>query len=151
MSAARFIALAAAAAALLAAGCSSADTRNKYVDTVNEIQSDALDAFNQTAGATPENENQLVTQLESGEQVLADAVTKLREVDVPEEVRGDHPDLVAGIDELRELFAETAARVEGASTSVAFTAITDLGAEGAEIGQRIDAAISRINEDLGTE
>ena len=80
----------------MVAGCSSADTKNDYVDTVNEIQTNALDAFNQAASSTPENKQAMVEQLEAGEIALADAVSELESVEVPEEAEAGHPDLVAG-------------------------------------------------------
>ena len=143
--------MAALAAAALVAGCSSADTKNDYVDTVNEIQASALDAFNQAASSTPENKQAMVEQLEAGESALAEAVSELESVEVPEEAQAGHPDLVAGIDDLRALFAKTAREVQKASGTEAFTAVTALASEGEVIGSRIDDAITRINRDLGAE
>jgi hypothetical protein len=137
------------AAAVLAIGCSSTETKNDYVDTVNEIQTSALDAFNQTANSTPENKQALVEQLEAGEQALAEAVTDLKEVDVPDEAEDSHPKLIAGIEDLRALFEKTAKKVADSSTSGAFAAVTALGTEGTVIGTKIDQAIDQINEDLG--
>ena len=134
-----------------AVGCSSADTKNDYVDTVNEIQTSALDAFNQAASSTPQNKRAMVDQLEAGEAALADAVTELESVDVPEEAEAGHPDLVAGIDDLRALFQRTAAEVEKSSGADAFSAVTALASEGAVIGTEIDQAITRINQDLGAD
>jgi len=143
--------IAAIAGIALVAGCSSADTKNDYVDTVNEIQSSALDAFNQAANSTPANKQAMVEQLESGEAALADAVSELEEVEVPEEAEEGHPKLIAGIDDLRALFARTAEDVQAASGTEAFTAVTALASEGAAIGTRIDQAITEINQDLGAE
>jgi hypothetical protein len=140
-----------AAAVALVAGCSSADTKNDYVDTVNEIQTSALDAFNQAANATPENKRAMVDQLEAGEAALADAVSELEEVEVPEEVEEAHPKLIAGIDDLRALFARTAEDVRAASGTEAFSAVTALASDGAQIGTKIDQAITEINQDLGAE
>ena len=143
------VAATAAAAALLAIGCSSADTKNDYVDTVNEIQTSALDAFNQTASSTPENKKALVEQLEAGEEALAQAVTELEEVEVPDEAQDSHPALVAGIEDLRALFEETAKKVQDADTAGAFSAVAELGTQGTVIGTEIDQAINQINDDLG--
>ena len=143
--------IAAIAGIALVAGCSSADTKNDYVDTVNEIQSSALDAFNQAANSTPANKQAMVEQLESGEAALADAVSELEEVEVPEEAEEGHPKLIAGIDDLRALFARTAEDVQAASGTEAFTAVTALASEGAAIGTNIDQAITEINQDLGAE
>ncbi|MDQ3571894.1 MAG: hypothetical protein M3383_03420 [Actinomycetota bacterium] len=137
------------AAAALVAGCSSSETKNEYVDTVNEIQTSALEAFNQATAATPESQKELVDQLEAGEEALADAVTRLEEVEVPDEAETDHPALIAGIDELRELFAETATKAKKGSAGDTLDAVTRLSTDGTKIGTRIDDAISRINEALG--
>ncbi len=144
-------ATAAIAALAIAAGCSSADTKNEYVDTVNEIQTNALDAFNQAASATPESKGAMVEQLEAGEVALADAVTELESVDVPDEAEAGHPELVAGIDDLRKLFKTTADDVQAASGTDAFSAVSALASEGAVVGTQIDEAITQINNDLGAE
>jgi hypothetical protein len=141
----------AVAAMALLAGCTSADTKNDYVDTVNEIQTNALNAFNQAANSTPRNKQAMVEQLEAGEAALADAVGRLEAVDVPEEAEGGHPELVAGIDDLRKLFASTAEDVQAAEGTEVFTAVTALASEGAVIGDEIDQAITRINQDLGAD
>lgn len=78
-------------------------------------------------------------------------MTELEAVDVPEEAEAGHPKLVAGIDEMRALFAETAEKVQAASNTEAFTELTKLVAESATIGAGIDAAITQINQDLGAE
>jgi ACT domain-containing protein len=142
---------AAMAATALVGACTSADTKNDYVDTVNEIQTSALNAFNQAANSTPENKAAMVEQLEAGETALADAVAELREVDVPEEAEEGHPKLVSGIDDLRALFAKTAKEVQQADGADAFNAVTALASEGAVIGTEIDEAINQINDDLGAE
>ena len=137
------------AAMALIAGCSSADTKNEYVDTVNEIQTSALEAFNQAAASTPKDKQAMVEQLEAGEAALADAVGQLEEVEVPEEAQEGHPALVAGIDDLRALFESTADDVRSAQGTETFTAVTALASEGSVIGTEIDQAITQINEDLG--
>lgn len=146
------VALAAfAVAAALVAGCSSPDARNDYVDTVNEIQTNALQAVNQSSVAQPNSKGEVIEQLEAAEQVLADAVTELEQVEVPDEAEGGHPKLVAGIDEMRGLFADAADRVDGASNANAFAELTALAAETETIGAEIDSAIDQINQDLGAE
>lgn len=147
-----FMALAVAAlAATLVAGCSSSDTKNEYVDTVNAIQTDALQAVNESTTSQPNTTAEVIEQLESAERILADAVTELEGVDVPEEAEAGHPKLVAGIDDMRALFAETAEKVQSASDTEAFTELTKLVAESTTIGTEIDAAITQINQDLGAE
>lgn len=140
-----------AASAALAAGCSSADTKNEYVDTVNAIQTDALQAVNESTTTQPSSKDEVIKQLGTAEGILADAVAELEQVDVPEEAQEGHPKLVAGIDEMRKLFADTAKSVEKASSAEAIADLTTLVAESSAIGAEIDAAISQINQDLGAE
>jgi hypothetical protein len=145
-----FVATIAVTAAVVA-GCSSADTKNEYVDTVNQIQTDALQAVNQSTTTQPNSKAQVVEQLESAEKILGDAVTELEQVDVPEEAQGGHEQLVAGIDEMRGLFADTAEKVKSASSAESVAELTSLVGESSAIGAEIDAAITQINQDLGAE
>lgn len=147
-----FVALAVAAlATALVAGCSSSDTKNEYVDTVNAIQTDALQAVNESTTSQPNTTAEVIEQLESAERILADTVTELEAVDVPEEVEAGHPKLVAGIDDMRALFAKTAEKAQAASNTEAFTERTKLVAESTTIRAEIKAAITQINQDLGAE
>ncbi len=138
-----------AASTVVLAGCSSTETKNNYVDTVNEIQNSALTAFNTATSATPSNQQELVDQLEAGEEALGDAVAQLTAVDVPSEVEGHHPALTDGIDDLRQLFADVAKTAAKGSTSETLDAVSTLSSKGSEIGGRIDGAITRINDSLG--
>lgn len=133
------------------AGCTTAGTKNDYVDTVNEIQLDAQAAFSGATGSVPDSKQELVSLLRDGEVALAEAVTKLEEVDVPSEAENGHPRLVAGIDKLRKLFGDTAADVESKSGAAAFAAVAPLGTKGTEIGAEVDAAIAQINKDIGAK
>ena len=99
----------------------------------------------------PREQQAMVEQLEAGEAALADAVAELEEVEVPEEAQDGHPKLVAGIDDLRALFEQTAKDVQKAEGTDAFGAVTALASEGAVIGTEIDQAINQINDDLGAD
>ena len=145
----KLTALVAGLAVVAASGCSSTDTKNDYVDTVNGIQASALDAFNAATTTTPQNTKELVEQLEAGATALEDAVAELEAVEVPEEAQDGHPKLVRGIDDLRQLFEDTAAAVAKGGTADAFAAVTELSTAGARIGSDIDQTISQINRDLG--
>lgn len=145
------MATAALTAVALLAGCSSADTKNEYVDTVNAIQTDALQAVNDATVTQPNSKAQVIEQLESAEKILGDAVADLEAVDVPEEAQDGHPKLVAGIDEMRKLFADTARKIGSASSAESIAELTSLVGESSTIGAEIDAAITQINQDLGAE
>ena len=144
------ICLGAIASAVLAAGCGT-EEQNEYVDTVNEIQVRATEAFNATAEATAREPKALLDELEANAAALDDALAELQAVDVPEEAQEGHSELVAGFEQLSDLFDSFAGQLGSASTSEAFSAVTEFGGEAAEIGTQIDQAIDRINQDLGAE
>jgi hypothetical protein len=121
------------------------------VDTVNAIQTDALQAVNKATATQPNSKAQVIEQLESAERILGDAVSELEAVDVPEEAQDGHPELVAGIEKMRKLFADTADKIESASSAESVAELTSLVGESSAIGAEIDAAITQINQDLGAE
>ena len=135
----------------LLAGCGETETRNDYVDTVNEAQTNVFGAFEDVVQATPKNDQELIQGLASAEAVAADAVEDLESVDVPEDAEAGHPKLVSGFEKLRNLFAETADEVEKADANTVFSAVTSLANKGAAIGEEIDQAIAEINQDLGAD
>ena len=141
---------AAIATLALAAGCTSTDTKNDYVDTVDEIRANAIDAFNQTVNTISADTDGQIEQLKAGEEAIAGAVAELKEVDVPEEAEDSHREMIAGYEDLRALFERTATEVKHTeSASEALSAMSAVGAEGSAIAERIDQAITQINEDLG--
>lgn len=143
--------LIALAGTALLAGCGETETRNDYVDTVNEAQTNVFGAFEDVVQATPKNDQELIQGLASAEGVAADAVEDLESVDVPDDAEAGHPKLVAGFEELRNLFAETADEVDEADANTVFSAVTSLANKGASIGEEIDQAIAEINQDLGAD
>ncbi len=140
-----------AASALVTVGCSSTEDKNQYVDTVNEIQQTALDAFNETTTAAAADPTEQADQLQSGADALATAVDDLNEVDVPEDAQDAHPDLVAGIDDLRALFDDTAKKVKKGNATDALTLVTEFTTQGTRVGTEIDATIAQLNQDIGAE
>lgn len=133
------------------AGCSSTETKNDYVDTVNEIQGDVNTALTDATSGLGSSNSAVLGALEESESALTDAVDRLNEVDVPDEAAGSHPDLVAAIDELRELVAGTAKAVEKGRGTEAIRSLTELATEATAIDKKITAATTQINEDLGAE
>jgi hypothetical protein len=134
----------------VATGCTSADDKSNYIESVDEIQSSAIDTYNQTLNATPTNPKAQAEQLAAAEATLGDIVAELEALDVPEDATAGHQNLVAGYDDLRELFADAAANVRDAKgPAESFEAVEAIGAEGAAVAESIDQAISQINEDLG--
>lgn len=141
-----------AGAALLVAGCSSAETKNEYIDTVNKIQADALDAVNEATATSPDDKGQVVDQLEAAERILGKAESELEAVDVPSEAESSHAEMVAGIERMKKLFAKTANSISRSDDDAeAFAELTGLVSESSAIGAEIDAAIAQINQDLGAE
>jgi hypothetical protein len=133
----------------VATACSSADAKNDYVASVSEIRATAIDTYNQTVNATPTNPNAQARQLTAAEATFADIVAELESLDVPEEARAGHRDLVAGFTDLRRLFGDAVTSVENAEgTAESFEAVEAIGAEGDTIAQSIDQAVDRIRDDL---
>jgi hypothetical protein len=137
-----------AAGALLTAGCSSADTAD-YVDTLNGIQEQASDTFNQTVNSTARNPEQQAEQLEVAAATYDEILAELESVEVPEEAQGGHDDLVAGYRELRAVFDEALAKAKKADEpNESIAAVSVIGTEGAAIGETLDQALDRIRQEL---
>lgn len=138
-----------AAGALLAAGCSGADTKADYVDTLNGIQERASDTFNQTVNSTARNPEQQAEQLEVAAATYDEILAELESVEVPEEAQGGHDDLVAGYRELRAVFDEALAKARKADEpNESIAAVSVIGTEGATIGETLDQALDRIRQEL---
>jgi hypothetical protein len=138
-----------AAGALLSAGCSGADTKSDYVDTLNGIQEQALNTFNQTVSAPARNPEQQAEQLQVAAATYDDILAELESVEVPEEAQAGHDELVAGYEEMRAVFDEAykkAKKANEASESIA--AVSVIGNEGAAIGERLNEALDQIRQDL---
>lgn len=147
----RTLAAMASVAVVALAGCSSSETKNDYVDTVNEIQIDVQEATTEAAATAPSSKADVIELVETTESALADAVAKLEDVDVPSEAEAGHEDFVAGVDELRQLFADAIPDIEKASATGAFEPLAKLQGETIEVGTKIDTAIDKINADIGAE
>ena len=140
-----------ACAAVAFGGCSSTESKNDYVDKVNEIQQRANEAYGSAANAATNKPGELIKALNDSEDELAAVVAELEELEVPDDAQEGHVDLVAAFDRLRELVtraAESAGKSEGAAV---FEPIADLASDGAGVDSKIDQAINRINQDLGAE
>jgi len=140
----RTLALACVAAAVLG-GCSTTDG---YVDTVNEIQADVLEASSALGSDPNASKSEILALLEAAESEASSAVAELDEIDVPADAKAGHAELVASFEELSELLGSVRDQVEDSSGGEAFA---ELRSKGAEIDRQIDAAIDQINADLGLE
>jgi len=134
--------------ALIVAGCSSTESKNEYVDTVNDIQNTVIEASNSLSSAPVTSEKDAIAAFEKAEGQVKAAVDQLEEVEVPEEAQEGHEELVAGFAELEQLIADVREQVEKGGGQDAFQ---ELKNKGAEIDKRIDEAITQINSDLGVE
>ena len=132
--------------ALVVAGCTSTETKNEYVDTVNGIQNTVIEASNSLSSAPVTSEKDAIAAFETAEAQVKDAVDQLEEVEVPEEAQDGHEELVAGFAELSQLITDVREQVEKGGGEAAFQ---ELKTKGAEIDKRIDDAITQINTDLG--
>ncbi len=86
----RSLALALLATALVVAGCSSAESKNEYVDTVNEIQGAALKSANAVSDAATGTDRQAAKAFGEAQEETDAAVAELNEIDVPSEAQAGH-------------------------------------------------------------
>ena len=91
---------------LVVAGCSSTETKNEYVDTVNGIQNTVIEASNSLSSAPATSEKDAIAAFENAEAQVNAAVEQLEEVEVPEEAQEGHEELVAGFAELSQLITD---------------------------------------------
>ena len=138
----------AAVSALVVAGCSSTDTKNEYVDTVNAIQTTVIEASNSLSSAPVTSNKDAIAAFETAEAQVDSAVGQLAEVEVPSEAQAGHDDLVKGFEDLSALISDVREQIEDGGGKAAFQ---DLKTEGTEIDKRIDTAITEINADIGAE
>ena len=140
------------ASAVLISSCTSAQSKDEYVETVDRIQLKAVTAMNQTVGDTAPDAKTQTAQLEASEAVLNAAIDELESVDIPEEAQQGHDELVRGFEDLRKLFKQTAAEVKDTeSTGDFFDAMSKFSTKSAVVGADLDEAITQINNDLGAE
>lgn len=128
------------------AGCSA--TTDNYVETVNQIQGDVLEASSDVGSDANASKNDIIASLEDAESEARGAVDELNDIDVPSEAEAGHDELVAGFEELTKLLAGVREQVEAKRGASAFA---ELRSKGAVIDKRIDAAIDQINSDLGLD
>jgi hypothetical protein len=141
----RRTALGAAIAVTTIAGCTSADSKNDYVDAVNDIQSTAIATYNQTVNSTAGNQQ---AQLENAAGTIDGIIADLNALEVPEEADAGHRALVAGFRELEDAFADAADRVEDADTNETFAAMERLVRQGEAIAAQLDDALEQLRSDL---
>ena len=127
------------------AACSSTDG---YVDEVNSIQQQVIEASNAVGSDVNASKGEILAQLETAEAETEEAVADLEGVDVPSEAEEGHAKLVAGFEDLEKLYADVVRRFESQSGGSAFD---ELRSKRVEIDKKIDGALDRINEDLGLE
>lgn len=133
----------------LLAGCGSAQEKNDYVDQVNKIQQEALDAVNKATANAPSNAQEFEQQIGSAGDAVDDALTKLKDVDVPDDAKDGHQQFINALSSMSDVFHETANKVKGASPSELITVVTSLQTKATQAGTKIDSAISKINDELG--
>ncbi|MDQ3759954.1 MAG: hypothetical protein M3331_08450 [Actinomycetota bacterium] len=143
----RSLALALLATALVVAGCSSAESKNEYVDTVNEIQGAALKSANAVSDAATGTDRQAAKAFGEAQEETDAAVAELNEIDVPSEAQAGHEELVAAFEALSGLLAMVREQVDKGQRVDARKVRT----EETQIDKRIADAIDQINSDLGAE
>jgi len=135
------IAICLASAAI--AGCSSTED---YVDDVNDIQTEVIEASNSVGADANASKNEILDSLQAAQAEAEDAVAELEDIDAPSDAEEGHDALVKGFEELEKLYADVRKGIESQSGSGAFD---ELRTEGAEIDKEIDKALDQINDGLG--
>lgn len=142
------------AAGVLLAGCDDTAEKNAYADTVNGIQTEMSTALTEATSAAAESPEEAAEQLDNAAAIVGDALADLRAVDVPEDAAAGHADLVDAIAETEELFSSVAGdlrEIGAEDIEGLFEIQATLRDSINEITPKIDAAIDKINEDMGAE
>jgi outer membrane murein-binding lipoprotein Lpp len=134
-------------AAVNFAGCSTSESKNEYVDRVNEIQTAVQEAAGALAPASVGTDKEAIKAFDEAEAQVQEAVAELEEIDVPAEAQAGHGELVSAFEDLSELL-ETVREDVAAGRTVN---PGQLAAEGQRIDRDIAKAIDEINADLGAE
>jgi hypothetical protein len=135
----------------LAAGCSNdVDERNAYVQAVNRAQTDFRSTFEQlgariTATSSPQQDRRT---LRGFSDAVDRAVTRLRRVDPPAEVRTQHRRLIAAIETYGREIDKATAAFRSTSTARIIEAQTQLISAITTVSRRINRTIAEINRAL---
>lgn len=137
------IAICLASAAI--AGCA---TTGDYVDEVNDIQTRVIDASNSVGADVNASKKEIIKSLDKAQTEAKDAVSDLKDVDVPSDAEEGHAALIAGFEDLEKLYDNVRKEIESDSGSAAFE---ELRSKGTQIDKEIDKALDQINDELGLE
>jgi hypothetical protein len=135
----------------VAAGCSNdVDERNAYVAAVNRAQGDFASTFDRlgakiTATSSPQQDRRT---LRGFSDAVQRAVTRLRAVNPPPEVRALHRRLIASIDAYGREIDKARTAFRSTSTARIIAAQTQLISAITTVSGRINRTISQINETL---
>jgi hypothetical protein len=145
------LALALAATMPVAAACSNdVDERNAYVAAVNRAQTDFRTTFEHlgaqiTATSSPQQDRRT---LRGFSDAVDRAVTRLRRVDPPPEVRTLHGRLIASIDDYGRQIDKARTAFRSTSTARIIEAQTALISGITAVSRRINRTIGDINRAL---
>ncbi len=136
------------AVSLLAAALAGCASTENYVDDVNQIQDQVIEASNSIGSDINASKQEIVDSLEAAQAEAEDAVSGLQDIEVPEDAEKGHAKLVAGFADLEKLYADVKKQVENQTGGDAFA---ELRSQGAKIDKEIDSALDQINDELGLE
>ena len=133
-----------ATAALAIAGCTTTD---QYVDDVNAVQEQVVEASKDVAADPNATRKEILEGVERAQSEAEEGVAELKDVDVPADAEDGHAALVEGFEELEALYADVKEQIESEESGV----VDELRAESAKIDKEIDAALDQINSELGLD
>lgn len=132
----------------LVVGCGGdTEEKNDYVKAVNKAQNDFLanvQKMSSSAG-TPDAAKQAFTDLDSAtDKVISD----LEAIDAPDDVKDLHQDLIASLNEFKQVLAKTGDALSSNDPQELIEAQTALATDVTEIGNKINATTNEINQKL---
>lgn len=134
----------ATAAALAIAGCTTTD---QYVDDVNAVQDQVVEASRDVAADPNATPKEILEGIQSAQAEAESGVSELKEIDVPEDAAQGHAALIEGFEDLEKLYADVEKQIQSGESNV----VNELRAESTEIDKDIDKALDQINSDLGLD
>ena len=132
------------------AACGGGDSVDKdaYIDQVNDSQREFTREAGELNLANPESPSAFKRSLDSLDGVLDKLIDDLEETEPPEEVSGEHEELVESLRDYDEVLAENKADLESGEQSEVVEAAEAIGRGSTEFSSTFESTIDDINRKL---
>ena len=138
-----------AVAALAVAACGSNSEANDYVDQVNAVQTEFLNAMTDAASTPPANASQAGELISSMEDAFNTAAEDLQAISPPDDVADLHQQLIDKMSELGDKVAEVSDALKSGSQQQAQQAALELQDALLQAQTEVTDLTSQINDELG--